>query len=83
MAKKLVGLTVSGTELPAPGSTVRAEGRDVGSITSSTWSPALEKPIALAYVHRDFVAAGTAVAVNGSEAVVTPTPFVSPSQSDR
>jgi folate-binding protein YgfZ len=83
VAKKLVGLTVSGTELPAPGSTVQAEGRDVGSITSSTWSPALEKPIALAYVHRDFVAAGTAVAVNGSEAVVTPTPFVSPSQSVR
>jgi folate-binding protein YgfZ len=83
VAKKLVGLTVSGTELPAAGSPVQAEGRDVGSVTSSAWSPALDKPIALAYVHRDFVAAGTAVAVNGREAVVTPTPFVSPSQSDR
>jgi folate-binding protein YgfZ len=83
VAKKLVGLTVSGTELPAPGSPVQVEGRAVGSVTSSAWSPALDKPIALAYVHRDFVAAGTAVAVNGSEAVVTPTPFVGPSQSDR
>jgi glycine cleavage system aminomethyltransferase T len=82
VAKKLVGLTVSGTAVPAPGSAVQVEGRDVGSVTSSAWSPALDKPIALAYVHRDFVTPGTAVAVNGSEAVVTPTPFVTPSRSD-
>ena len=45
-------------------------------MTSSTTSPALARPIALAYVHRDFVAPGTPVAVAGQPAVVTALPFV-------
>ena len=40
-------------------------------------SPALGKPIALAYLHRDYVTAGTIVRVTDTDAVVTPTPFVS------
>ena len=76
VARRLVGLTVNGTAVPPPGASVEAEGKHIGSVTSSAASPAVGKPIALAYVHRDFVAAGTAVRVNGTEAVVTPTPFV-------
>ncbi len=76
VARRLVGLTLEGTAAPSPGSPVQADGRDIGSITSSAVSPALEKPIALAYVHRDYVAAGTAVSVNDTPAIVTPTPFV-------
>jgi folate-binding protein YgfZ len=83
VARRLVGLTVNGTAAPAPGATVQAEGREIGSVTSSAVSPALGKPIALAYVHRDFVAAGTTVHVNDSDAVVTPTPFVSPNAAVR
>jgi folate-binding protein YgfZ len=78
VARRLVGLTVDGPAAPPPGAPVLAEGREIGSVTSSAISPALAKPIALAYLHRDFVTAGTTVRVNDSDAVVTPTPFVSP-----
>ena len=39
-------------------------------------SPALKRPIALAYLHRDFLGAGTAVSAGGVRAVVTDLPFV-------
>jgi glycine cleavage system aminomethyltransferase T len=45
-------------------------------VTSSTISPALKKPIAIAYLHREFLAPGTAVEVDGSRAAVTALPFV-------
>ena len=53
-----------------------AADREIGQVTSSALSPALDKPIALAYVQRDFVAPGTAVAVDGVPATVTALPFV-------
>ena len=77
VARRLVGLTVNGTVAPPAGAAVHVEGREIGSVTSSAMSPALGKPIALAYLHRDFVTAGTTVHVNDTDAVVTPTPFVS------
>lgn len=77
VAKRLVGLTVNGAVVPPSGAPVEAEGKEIGSVTSSAMSPALGKPIALAYVHRDFVTAGTIVRVTDTDAVVTPTPFVS------
>lgn len=77
VARKLVGLTLDGHVAPTPGSKVTApDGREIGHITSGTWSPALGRPIALAYAHRDFLAAGTVVAVAGVSAVVTTLPFV-------
>jgi len=77
VARRLVGLTVNGSAVPPAGAPVEAEGKQIGSVTSSVMSPALSKPIALAYLHRDFVTAGTIVRVNDTDAVVTPTPFVS------
>jgi aminomethyltransferase len=76
VAKRLVGVTLEGRAVPPPQAAVQVDGRDVGSVTSGAYSPALDKPIALAYVHRDYVAPGTAVSVAGTAAVVTPTPFV-------
>ena len=61
---------------PRAGSPVQIDGRDIGTITSSVVSPALWKPIALAYLHRDHVAPGTTVSVAGTQGVVTPLPFV-------
>jgi tRNA-modifying protein YgfZ len=76
VARKLVGL-VLGTAQPAlPGTIVRSGEREIGRVTSSAFSPALQKPIALAYVHRDFVAPETVVSVEGVEAKVTALPFV-------
>jgi tRNA-modifying protein YgfZ len=76
VARKLVGLIVSGEQPPVAGATVRSGEREIGHVTSSAWSPALQKPVALAYVHRDFVAPGTAVAVDGAAAEVTSLPIV-------
>jgi len=76
VARKLVGLLLGGDRPPASGAVVHSGDREIGRLTSSAWSPALKRPIALAYVHRDFVAPGTAVSVGGSNATVTTVPFV-------
>ena len=59
VARKLVGLTLEGDVIPQPAAAVHSGDREVGRVTSSARSPALQRPVALAYVHRDFVAEGT------------------------
>jgi len=76
VARKLVGLTLDGDAVPARGSIVRSDQKDIGEITSSVRSIALDRPIALAYLQRDFLAPGTAVSVAGAHAVVTQPPFL-------
>lgn len=77
VARKLVGLTLAGASVPPSGTAVRAGDREIGHVTSSTLSPALGRPIALAYVHRDFVEPATELVVDTARAVVTALPFVS------
>ncbi|HEY5026610.1 MAG TPA: glycine cleavage T C-terminal barrel domain-containing protein [Acidimicrobiales bacterium] len=43
----------------APGSEILFEGKVVGSVTSSAWSPRLGHPVALGYVHRTVAAPST------------------------
>jgi folate-binding protein YgfZ len=62
VAKRLVALRVEGG-LPAAGVKIFAGDKDVGVVTSVAHSPRLG-PVALAYVHRDFAAPGTSVAVD-------------------
>lgn len=77
VARRLVGLVLEGAAPPAPGVVVHAsDGRDIGAVTSSAMSPALGRAIALAYVHRDFVEPGTALAVGDAPGIVTALPFV-------
>jgi len=76
VARKLAGLLIDGSAAPVPGAAVTIDGRDVGKVTSATVSPALNRPIALAYLHRDFQEPGTVVQVGGATAVVTRLPFV-------
>lgn len=82
VAKKLVGLTLEGTDVPPAGAPIRAGGREIGRVTSAVTSPSLDRVIALGYVHRDFVNPSTAVqVVDGAQhipAVVTALPFVAP-----
>jgi len=75
VARKLVGLVSDSESTPRPGSRVRANDREVGHVTSSAFSPSLRKPIALAYLHRDFLTVGTTVSIDGISATVTPLPF--------
>jgi len=76
VARKLVGLIIEGDRVPSVGATVNAGDRDVGNATSATWSPALDKAIALGYVHRDFVEPGTELTIDGAAARVVALPFV-------
>ena len=76
VARKLVGLTFEGEIVPAAGATVEVEAREIGVTTSTSMSPALDRPIALAYLHRDFLAPGTHISVNGMSGEVQSLPFV-------
>lgn len=76
VARKLTGLVLDGDVVPPPGAAVRDGDRGIGHVTSSAWSPALKRPIALAYLHRDFLAPGTSVSVAGGRGVVTDLPLV-------
>lgn len=76
VARRLVGLVFPQGPVPSPGAVVQADGREIGRITSATWSPAKDCPVALGYVQRDFVAPGKAVLVNGQPAEVAALPFV-------
>lgn len=77
VAKRLVGITFEASSgVPAPGATVRTDERDIGRVTSATFSPSLDRPIALGYVQRDFVAPGTALRVNGLPGTVVELPFI-------
>ena len=62
--------------VPAAGARVHAGDREIGRVTSAVRSFALMKPIALAYLHRDFTEPGHRVTMDGAEAVVTALPFV-------
>ena len=80
IARKLVGVRLDGDKVPASGAVVRSGEREIGRVTSGTMSPALNQPIALAYLHRDFVEPGTVVSIDGTTAAVTALPFVSTSR---
>jgi len=76
VARRLVGVRLQSDVVPPTGARIRAGDREIGEVTSSTRSPALQAPIALGYVHRDFVEPGTKVTVDGAEGEVVTLPFV-------
>jgi len=59
--RRLVGLVIEGTEqdLPEAGAKLFSGTREVGWVSSSTFSPLLQKPIALGFSLRDFTTPGT------------------------
>ncbi len=77
--RKLTGLAIDGERVPSPGDGLIANEKAIGHLTSACMSPSLGKPIALGYVHRDFLVPGTDVAVTHGEermpAKVTALPF--------
>jgi folate-binding protein YgfZ len=76
VARKLVGLLIDGDQVPPRDAVIRSGAREIGRVTSSALSPALKRPIALGYVHRDFLEPGTKVTVENAAAEVTALPFV-------
>lgn len=51
--RKLVGLVCGDQQVPAPGTKLLRDGKDVGWITSAVWSPARQAVIALGYAKRE------------------------------
>src|SRR5205814_9957679 len=76
IARKLMGLRINGDSAPPSGTPVRDGAREIGRVTSSAQSPATKQPIALAYLHRDFLTPGTTVSVDGASAFATESPVV-------
>jgi aminomethyltransferase len=74
-----VGLEVEGKRVPRQGCAVLHENEIIGEVTSGTFSPTLERPIAMAYVQPSAQTIGMRLSVDirGTQhpAVVVPLPF--------
>ncbi len=77
----LVGLTLPGRSAPRAGYPILAQGREVGRITSGSYSPTLDTSIALGYVLAGHSEPGTSLSVDirgrTAEAEVVQLPFYS------
>jgi aminomethyltransferase len=77
--KKRIGLELAGKRIAREGAALMQGDRTVGVVTSGTFSPTLEKPIAMAYVEPDVASPGAALEVDirgkREAAVVVPLPF--------
>jgi len=81
VAKKLSGVVLDdSTPVPHNSKIISSEGKEIGRVTSSTFSPRLDRAIALGYLKYDYLAAGTEVKVAAPEsetsAIVADLPFV-------
>ena len=79
VVRRLVGLRLAA--MPSRGAKILAGDRDIGWVTSVASSPRLG-PIALGYVHRDFVTAGIEVSVESPEGRVAAVVSERPISSD-
>jgi folate-binding protein YgfZ len=78
VAKKLTGLIFEDENAAVnPNDEIKSpEGKNAGRVTSATFSPKLEKTIALAYVRYDYLSPETELKVNDLTARVKDLPFV-------
>lgn len=56
--------------VPDPGSAVMAGGKQVGTVTSTTWSPAAGRHLSLAILHRSAMEHGAVVEILGTEGTI-------------
>jgi folate-binding protein YgfZ len=75
VAKQLTGLILFGPPVENAELTTH-DGKNAGRITSYTYSPKLDKNIALAYVRYEHLAAGTGLKCGDLDAVVNDLPFI-------
>jgi aminomethyltransferase len=77
--RKLVGLVMEGRRAARHGYDVLDGERTVGTVTSGTWSPTLEQPIAMAYVESALAVVGGTLSVSlRGKATVTATVVETP-----
>jgi glycine cleavage system T protein (aminomethyltransferase) len=74
-----IGLKLAGRRVPRAGQPIMRQDRPVGAVTSGTFSPTLETPIAMGYVERTASTPGEQLAVDirgtQHQATVVPLPF--------
>jgi folate-binding protein YgfZ len=76
VARQLVGLRLDGSAIPALRSEISDPGgKPIGQVTSSCHSPALNCPIALAYVKTASSSTGSRLTVSGAPATIVDLPF--------
>src|SRR5262245_24964754 len=77
--RKRVGLELPRKRIAREGAALKADGKEVGRVASGTFSPTLNKTIAMAYVDPALMVPGTALAVDirgkDENARVVPLPF--------
>ena len=61
----------SASVVPMPESRIFASAKDIGRVTSSAFSPSLNKVVGLGYVHRDFAGPDTTVTIVWNEARIS------------
>lgn len=61
---KRVGIELAGKRIPREGAAILVGSQPVGHVTSGTFSPTLQRPIAMGYVRPDAAAVGNAVEVD-------------------
>src|SRR5262249_62148141 len=59
-----IGLELGGKRVPREHYGIFAEGRAVGEVTSGTFSPTLQKPIAMGYVPPQYASVGTELQID-------------------
>jgi aminomethyltransferase len=59
-----IGLELLGKRVPREHFPILADGKPIGEVTSGTFSPTLNKPIAMGYVARDYAATGRELAID-------------------
>jgi aminomethyltransferase len=64
LQRKLVGMVLPEKTVARHGYSIRANGATIGVVTSGTFSPSLEKGIAMGYVAQEFAKPGTTIAVD-------------------
>ena len=81
--RKLTGFLVDGSEIPSQGSAILQEGKSVGEVTSSCFSPTLGKIIALGFLSYGVSDERLTLQLPGGRASAKthPLPFVAPSGS--
>jgi aminomethyltransferase len=60
-----VGFGLEGRRVARQGSTLESGGREIGKVTSGSWSPSLGRPIGLGYVETPAAKSATLDAVVG------------------
>ncbi|MDD8019480.1 MAG: glycine cleavage system aminomethyltransferase GcvT, partial [Bacteroidota bacterium] len=62
--RKLVGMTLKEKAVPRHGYPIVVNGTNVGTVTSGTFAPSLEKGIAMGYVSTNYAAMGSTVTID-------------------